>query len=259
VFPFDRPAPPGEGDTQALAVNTTDGTSLYDVAFALVWADGDTVTNTNEAYALASCTDCQAVAVAFQVVVIVGDAHVAVPQNIAAAVNYSCVRCVTQALATQLVVTLSGPLSAQSTAQLQALWAQIAQFGQSIRDVPLDQLQSRLDAYEEQILAILRKDPAWVEPSAGSTPTGTATTGPPTASSTTGPTGATPSTGTGGSGTSTSSTPTGTDTGTAPAPSGSSSTSTTSSPSASTDATASVTSSPEASAAGDVASATTTR
>ncbi|MDR6863974.1 hypothetical protein [Phycicoccus sp. 3266] len=258
VFPFDRPAPPGEGDTQALAVNTTDGTSLYDVAFALVWADGDTVTNTNEAYALASCTDCQAVAVAFQVVVIVGDAHVAVPQNIAAAVNYSCVRCVTQALATQLVVTLSGPLSAQSTAQLQALWAQIAQFGQSIRDVPLDQLQSRVDAYEEQILAILRKDPAWVEPSAGSTPTGTATTGPPTVSSTTGPTGATPSTGTGGSGTSTSSTPTGTDTGTAPAPSGSSSASTTSSPSASTDATASVTSSPEASAAGDVASATTT-
>ena len=259
VFPFDRPAPPGAGDTQALAVNTTDGTSLYDVAFALVWADGDTVTNTNEAYALASCTDCQAVAVAFQVVVIVGDAHVAVPQNIAAAVNYNCVRCVTQALATQLVVTLSGPLSAQSMAELEALWVQIAQFAQSIRDVPLSELQSRLDDYEQQILAILRKDPAWVEPSAASTPSATATTVAPSVSSTTGPTGATPSTDSGGSGTSTSSTPSGTDTGTAPAPSGSTSpSSTSSSPSASTDATASATSSPEASAAGDVADATAT-
>jgi putative peptide zinc metalloprotease protein len=261
VFPFDRPAPPGAGDTQALAVNTTDGTSLYDVAFALVWADGDTVTNTNEAYALASCTGCQAVAVAFQVVVIVGDAHVAVPQNIAAAVNYNCVRCVTQALATQLVVTLSGPLSTRSTAELEALWAQIAQFGQSIRDVPLSQLQSRLDDYEQQILAILRKDPAWVEPSAGSTPSGTATTGAPTPTSTTGPTGATPSTGSGGSGTVTSTgpSPTGTATGTAPAPSGSTSpSSTSSSPPASTGTTASATSSPEASAAGDVVDATAT-
>ena len=40
VFPFDPPDAPGEGDNQALAVNTTDGTVRYDVAFALVWADG---------------------------------------------------------------------------------------------------------------------------------------------------------------------------------------------------------------------------
>ena len=37
-----RPArPPAEGDNQALAVNTTDGSVAYDVSFALVWADGD--------------------------------------------------------------------------------------------------------------------------------------------------------------------------------------------------------------------------
>ena len=192
VFPFDRPLPPGEGDNQAMAVNTTDGSSLYDVAFALVWADGDTVANANEAYALASCTACQTVAVAFQVVVIVGDAHVVVPENIAAAINYNCVQCVTQALATQLVVTLSGPLSAQSAAELDALWAQISAFGAAIEGVPLSELQGRLSEYERQILAILRKDPAWVEPRAGGTPT--TTTGPTTATSTTsGPAGATSS------------------------------------------------------------------
>jgi putative peptide zinc metalloprotease protein len=189
VFPFNRPLPPGDGGNQAMAVNTTDGSALYDVAFALVWADGDTVANTNEAYALASCTGCQTVAVAFQVVLIVGNANVVVPENVAAAVNYGCVQCVTQALATQLVVTLSGPLSAQSTAELASLWKEIAAFGDSIQSVPLSELQDRLTAFERRILAIVQRDPAWVEPTVGSTPTVSTTTGPTAPSSPTGPTG----------------------------------------------------------------------
>ena len=48
--------------------------------------------NRNEAYALASCRDCRTVAVAFQVVLVVGSVDVVVPQNLAAAVNYACVR-----------------------------------------------------------------------------------------------------------------------------------------------------------------------
>ena len=51
VFPFDQPLPPDEGDTQALAVNTTDRTVQYDVAMAMVWVEDDQVLNTNEAYA----------------------------------------------------------------------------------------------------------------------------------------------------------------------------------------------------------------
>jgi putative peptide zinc metalloprotease protein len=45
-----------------------------------VWAEGDQVLNVNEAHADASCSDCVAVAVAFQVVLIVDDARVVVPQ-----------------------------------------------------------------------------------------------------------------------------------------------------------------------------------
>ena len=41
---------------------------------------------------------CTTVAVAFQVVLIVGQANVAIPQNLSAAVNYSCIRCLTYAL-----------------------------------------------------------------------------------------------------------------------------------------------------------------
>ena len=90
VFPFDKPLPPAEGDNQALAVNTKDGSVTYDLAFALVWAEGDEVLNVNEAHAYASCSNCVAVAVAFQVVLIMDDAQVVVPQNLAVSANYDC-------------------------------------------------------------------------------------------------------------------------------------------------------------------------
>jgi putative peptide zinc metalloprotease protein len=158
VFPFDRPDPPGPGDNQALAVNTVDGSTVYEVAFALVWADGDTVLNRNEAYALASCKRCTTVAVGFQVVLVVGQADVVVPQNLSAAVNYNCVACVSYALAQQLVITLPDGLSPDAMRQLDAVWAQIMDFGRRIRDVPLAQIQAELTKYERQILDIVRAD-----------------------------------------------------------------------------------------------------
>ncbi len=156
VFPFDRPLAPGPGDNQAMAANTRDGTAQYDVAFALVWVEDDSAAlNTNEAYAFASCRDCAAVAVAFQVVLVTGDNSVAVPRNLSAAVNSDCVGCLTYALATQLFVTLDGPVTADTRRRLDALWAEIAQFGRSITTVPLSEIQARLTAYEEQILDIV--------------------------------------------------------------------------------------------------------
>jgi len=160
VFPFSRPAAPEAGDNQALAINTLDGSTVYDVAFALVWAVGDRVLNTNEAYAFASCTGCRTVSVGFQVVLVLGQANVVVPQNLAGTINYNCVRCVTYALATQLVVRLSGPLSEQGDADLAALWEEIRASGKSIEGVPVSELQSRLTDYEGRILDIIRRDPS---------------------------------------------------------------------------------------------------
>ncbi|MCU1431381.1 MAG: hypothetical protein JWP95_486 [Actinotalea sp.] len=185
VFPFNRPAPPDEGDNQALAVNTADGSTVYDVAFALVWVTDGEATERNEAYALASCTGCTTVAVAFQVVLLVGQTDTVVPENLAAAVNYSCVACVTYALATQLVVTLDEGLGEASMAELAALTEELAAFGESIEDVPLSQLQARLTEFERRILAIIEADPAVTdappaEPTAGPTaePTVRPTTAP---------------------------------------------------------------------------------
>jgi putative peptide zinc metalloprotease protein len=157
VFPFDRPLPPAEGDNQALAVNTEDGSVLYDVAFALVWAEGDEALNVNEAYALASCRNCRTVAVAFQVVLLVGSVDVVVPQNLSAAVNYACVECVTHALATQLVVSLPGELGADGQQALAEIWAELQEFGAGIEDVPLAELRDRLTGFEERILAVVQE------------------------------------------------------------------------------------------------------
>ena len=87
-----------------------------------------------------------------------GDNHVAVPQNISAAVNYDCVNCLTYALATQLFVTLDGPLSDAGRQQIAALWRQIADFGTHITEVPLSEIRDRLTAFEQQILAVIEKE-----------------------------------------------------------------------------------------------------
>ena len=178
VFPFDKPPAPEEGGNQSLAVNTTDGSVVYDVAFALVWAeDGEDVRNTNEAYAFASCKDCAAVAVGFQVVLIVGQADVIVPENLSTAANYNCVRCLTYALASQLVLTLDGPLSPEGMSRLSVLWQQIAEYGRNLQNVPLSEIQGKLEGFKEQIMEIVRTDPS-ASPGATGTPTAPATVSP---------------------------------------------------------------------------------
>lgn len=180
VFPFSKPEAASAGDTQALAVAMEDGSVVYDVAFALVWADDNLVDTTNEAYAFASCTGCAAVAVSFQVVLIVGEADVVVPQNLSAAVNYQCIECVAFALASQLVVTLDGPPDAATMAALEELWKEIAAYAQSIPGRPLSELADALSRYKVEILKILQGDartetPSPVEqtPSTGPSPDAT--------------------------------------------------------------------------------------
>ena len=216
VFPFNKPLEPGEGDNQAMAVNTTDNTVVYDLAFALVWIEDDSpALNKNEAYAFASCTDCAAVAIGFQVVLVTGENHTAVPQNIAAAVNYDCVNCLTYALAVQLFVTLDGALSDAGMAELGALWGQIADFASNITEVPLGDIREQLTTFEQQILQIIEKDQGSLpgqttaSPTAGTTDAATpgATDGTTTPGATDGATDGTTDGSTDGSGSTTSTEP----------------------------------------------------
>jgi putative peptide zinc metalloprotease protein len=84
------------------------------------------------------------VAVGFQVVLIVGQANVVVPQNMSEAVNYSCVECVTFALAQQLVLTIPHALSTETMARLTALWQQVQALADNIENVPFARIQAEL-------------------------------------------------------------------------------------------------------------------
>jgi putative peptide zinc metalloprotease protein len=173
VFPFDRPMPPGEGDTQALAVNTTDGSVSYDVAMAMVWVEDpgrEHVLNRNEALAYASCRDCVTVAVSFQVLVIVGEANVIVPQNTAQAVNYECFECITAAVAKQLVVTVEEMPGRDKQVKLADIWAQLAEFAATMPSLPMAEVLARLEEFEEQIKAVLLDAVAAATPAASASP-----------------------------------------------------------------------------------------
>ena len=159
VFPFDKPLPPAEGDNQAMAVATEDGQVTYDLAFALVWADGDEVLNVNEAHAYASCTDCVAVAVAFQVVLIMDDAHVVVPQNLAVAANYDCYRCITAAIANQLVLSLGDEPGEEELLALADVWTRLTQFAREITSYSLTEITTRLEEFKGEIITILGEAP----------------------------------------------------------------------------------------------------
>jgi putative peptide zinc metalloprotease protein len=160
VFPFNRPPAPRDVDNQILAINTTDGATVYEVSFALVWATGHTVDNRNEAFALASCRDCRTVAVAFQVLLVIGQAHFVAPENIAVAVNYSCVQCVTYALASQLVMTLPNGLSQDTTAELTRIWAQLEEFGRNIDGMSVEMIKADLEAFKSRIYQTVARDAA---------------------------------------------------------------------------------------------------
>ena len=158
-FPFNRPRAPRPGDNQALAVNTTDGSTVYDVAFAMVWVtDGAVTDQRNEAYAIASCANCTTVAVAFQVIMVVGQADVIAPENIALAVNYDCVECQTVALAVQLIVSLTDMPSDEARAQLDAVQQQLVDLEAQASTMSLDDLYDRIAEIEAEILTILDAD-----------------------------------------------------------------------------------------------------
>jgi putative peptide zinc metalloprotease protein len=158
VFPFDPPAPPGDGDNQALAVNTEDGSTVYDVAIAIVWVTDGDVDHINEAWAVASCSSCETVAVAYQVIFVLDDAAVVTPRNIAVAANYNCQACQTTAIAGQLVVTITDPPSEEAMARLAGLTAELEALGEHIAELSLDEIYAELERIEAAILEVLIED-----------------------------------------------------------------------------------------------------
>jgi putative peptide zinc metalloprotease protein len=141
----------------AYAVNQTDGSSIFELAFQIVHITGDTVDPTNAAIAYSSCTDCRTVSVAIQIVIYDDNPSTFTPGNGAAAVNSSCDTCVSIADAYQFVFA-GGPdvhLSNDGRKRLKDLKAQLRDLGDQVATLSPDELQARIDAIAQEVLQVV--------------------------------------------------------------------------------------------------------
>jgi putative peptide zinc metalloprotease protein len=152
---------PSGGDTnQAVAVNTEDGASVFRLAFSVRHVTDGVVDQQNLAFAYASCTDCRTVALAFQVVIVVGDANYVAPVNQSAAVNDQCAECLTFASATQIVVGVDGPVvfTPEGHRRLAELRRQMAELEARMGQLTAAQLAAEVSRLEQELIAILREE-----------------------------------------------------------------------------------------------------
>jgi putative peptide zinc metalloprotease protein len=154
-----RPGDARAQDNAAVAINTKDGTSIFRVAFKIARVNKEIVDNSNAAAAWASCTECEAIAVAFQIVLIFSDPDVANPENIALAVNWECTACLAFASAYQWVLTTEGPV--HFTPEGNRLLAQVRETLHELAkrdDLTLEELIAELETLAGIIRTVLAEE-----------------------------------------------------------------------------------------------------
>ncbi|MDX6409434.1 MAG: putative peptide zinc metalloprotease protein [Gaiellaceae bacterium] len=184
-----RPAFATAGDNAAIAVNTKDGTTVFKVAFAIRHVMNGVVDQTNAAVAYASCTDCAAVAIAFEIVLVESNPTVVTPTNLAIAFNENCTTCVAVAEAYQFVLGTGGAVHFDSEGN--KILAEIRKELHSLKkeDLTLAALQAKLDDIAARIADVLanhlvpvgasketdKQDTSSIEATTTTTPTSTTT------------------------------------------------------------------------------------
>lgn len=146
-------------DTEAVALNTTDNSSIFRLAFEVIRVSDGVVDQTNAAVAYAECEACKAVAASFQIVLVSGDVDTVAPQNASVALNVSCTACETMAAAYQFVVGTPGPMrfTGEGRRRLAHLQAGLLDAGRRFEagELTVAELQAALAAAAEEIRAVL--------------------------------------------------------------------------------------------------------
>jgi putative peptide zinc metalloprotease protein len=119
----------------------------------------DEVTSANVATAVArDCTGCQAIAVAFQAVLVTGNPHTVAPRNLAVATNVRCTGCASFAFAFQYVVSTGGPAHI-SPAGLQGIEALRREVGNDLAtDLTPEDLNARLTDIGNRFQALVNSE-----------------------------------------------------------------------------------------------------
>jgi putative peptide zinc metalloprotease protein len=142
-------------DNSAVAINTKDGSSIFKFAFAIKRVAGDVVDQTNAAVAYASCTQCQTIAIAIEIVLVTGDPSVVTPTNLALAINDQCTLCVTVADAYQFVVSAPADFSfsPHGMQEIRRIVEEIRKLGKG--DLTAAEIQARLEELVKELRAVL--------------------------------------------------------------------------------------------------------
>jgi putative peptide zinc metalloprotease protein len=161
VLAFQAPvAHAGASDTTALAINTHDGTAEFRLRMSIHKDNGDVVTPTNAAVAYASCVDCRAVAVSFQLVFRDDDASVVAPVNIALASNVGCDGCETLAGAYQYIwPTDEKPKFSDAGKQaIKDVRRDLKQLRKDADALSLDEIRAELDRLDIALVDVLARE-----------------------------------------------------------------------------------------------------
>ncbi len=152
--------PAGAADNVAVTINTKDGFSVWSFAFKVTRVMQDVVDDSNAAAAVSSCTDCQSIAVALQVVLIMGEASVIAPTNLALALNIECTACETLASAYQWVFTTDGPVrfTAEGNRQLAEIRRAFLELLRNAENMTLAELQAAIDELAQQLAQVIQTE-----------------------------------------------------------------------------------------------------
>ena len=152
---FGIASPAAAQDNAAVALNTKDGSSIFRFAFNIHRSMGDVVDNTNAAVAYASCEECTTIAVAMQVILVMGDPEIVTPTNLALALNYECTLCYTMASAYQFVISTDGPVhfTAEGNKTIADLRRQLRDLLES--GASIEEMAAQLDVIAEQLAEVL--------------------------------------------------------------------------------------------------------
>jgi putative peptide zinc metalloprotease protein len=151
------PSAAGASDENiVVANNQTDGAAVVEAGVQYRIAPNGVVDEENRAYAGASCTDCQTVAAAFQLVLVTREYRTFVPQNEAFAANVACEECLTWATAKQVIVVTDGPaaLTGSGHLRMQALEDRLLALQADLPALTLAGLWAELDAAFDELLDI---------------------------------------------------------------------------------------------------------
>ncbi len=145
-------------DNVAIGINTEDDSDLFEFAFEIRRVAGDVVDNENVAIAYNECERCRTVAVAIQIVLVVGSPSVVTPGNAAAAVNANCTLCESLAMAYQFVVGVPEDFhfSGDAMSEIKHIRNEIRKLEKS--DLPIPELMARIDALADRLREVLKAD-----------------------------------------------------------------------------------------------------